>query len=153
VVDCTARITSGPIKIDDLLSESSLRPAHGAQVLFTGMVRNHNLGKQVLGVSYDAFEPLAEKVLLAIGEEARKKWGEVSIRIVHRVGRLEVGEISVAILVTSPHRKEAWGASQEVIEKLKTNAPIWKKEHYGDGESQWLKGHSLCGHQGVHANV
>ncbi|MCM2279943.1 MAG: molybdenum cofactor biosynthesis protein MoaE [Oligoflexia bacterium] len=122
-------------------------PGHGAETLFLGVVREHNLGRKVLGVSYDAFAPLAETVLREICKEARARWGEsLKFAVTHRTGRLDVGEISVAIAVGSRHRDEAYQASRYVIEELKIRAPIWKKEHYEDGESEWLKGHALCSH-------
>jgi molybdopterin synthase catalytic subunit len=134
-----------PIRLEKILTAAP-HPAHGAQILFTGTVRDHHLGRQVLAVSYDAFEPLAKKVLLEIAEDVRRTVGEeIRIDVYHRTGRLEVGEVSVAIAVSSPHRAEAYRASREIIEKLKVRVPIWKKEHYIDGESAWLQGHALCG--------
>lgn len=121
--------------------------AHGAQLLFTGAVRSRNHGRDVCAVAYDAFEPLAEKVLRQICEEARERWGAgLRFIIVHRTGKLPVGELSVAIGVSAPHRDEAYQASRFVIEQLKVRVPIWKKEYYTDGETAWLKGHALCGH-------
>jgi molybdopterin synthase catalytic subunit len=120
---------------------------HGAQVIFTGAVRTPNLGNKVLGVSYDAFEPLANRVLQDICIEASRKWGkELSMRVVHRLGRLEVGDFSLVIVVCSRHRDEAYQASRMIIEEIKNRVPIWKQEHYEGGDSQWLQGHSLCGH-------
>lgn len=120
---------------------------HGAQVFFTGAVRSRNHGRDVVAVEYDAARALGERVLCEIAEEARSKWGaSLKIAVVHRIGRLEVGEISVAIAVSSPHRDEAYRASRYVIEEIKKRAPIWKKEIYSDGETAWLKGHALCQH-------
>ena len=138
------RITETPIQIDEV-SQLLCDPACGAQLIFTGTVRNLNQGKKVRAVSYDAFVPLTEKVLREICQEARDKWA-VSVVLWHRLGRVEVGEISVAIGVSSVHRDEAYQASRQVIEELKHRAPIWKQEHYEQGESQWLQGHALCGH-------
>ncbi|MCC7441564.1 MAG: molybdenum cofactor biosynthesis protein MoaE [Bdellovibrionales bacterium] len=124
-------------------------PGHGAQNLFFGAVRETNHGKRVLAVSYDAFAPLAEATLRDICGEAAGRWGEdLRFRVLHRTGRLGVGELSVAIGVSSRHREESYQASRYVIEELKKRAPIWKKEHYEGGETEWLKGHALCqGHQ------
>lgn len=123
-------------------------PAHGAAIVFSGKVRNHNLGRTVEGVSYDAFEPLAVRTLREICREAhsrREERGALRIAVVHRLGRLQVGEISVVVAVSSPHRSEAYEASRYIIEELKERVPIWKKEHYIDGDSDWLQGHALCG--------
>lgn len=120
---------------------------HGAQNFFFGSVRDQNAGKKVTAVSYDAFEPLAEKVLQEISHEAQLKWGNaLKISIVHRTGKLFIGEISVAIGVSSMHRDESYQASRYIIEQIKKRAPIWKKEHYEYGETEWLKGHALCQH-------
>ncbi len=118
---------------------------HGAQTFFLGVVRDHNFGKRVVAVSYDAFAPLAEKTLRDICLEARGKWGAgLRFAVVHRTGRLGVGEASVAVAVGSPHRAESYEASRYVIEELKVRVPIWKKEHYENGETEWLRGHALC---------
>lgn len=123
------------------------RSSHGAEAVFFGLVRDVNLGKKVVAVSYDSFEPLAEKVFRELCDEAQNKWGaDLQIRLLHRTGTLKVGEISVAIAVSSRHRDESYQASRYIIEQLKVRAPIWKKEHYEDGETDWVRGHALCGH-------
>ncbi len=120
---------------------------HGAQNFFFGAVREINVGREVVAVEYDAFIPLAEKTLKEISEEAQEKWGQdLKISVRHRIGKLSVGEISVAIGVSSTHRDEAYQASRYIIEEIKHRAPIWKKEYYINGETEWLKGHSLCQH-------
>lgn len=122
-------------------------PRCGALSSFLGVVRNHNHGKKVVAVAYDAFEPLACEILRQIGREAQDRWGqEIGFLIVHRTGRLEVGEASVLIAAQAPHRDEAYQASRYVIEELKKRTPIWKKEYYENGETEWLKGHALCSH-------
>lgn len=139
-------ITGDRIELNAVL-ESCEEPEHGARLLFLGVVRNHNHGRKVRAVSYDIFAPLARSVFERICSEARSQWGEeLRISLVHRVGTLEVGEVSVAIAVGAAHRHQAYQASRFVIEKLKERAPIWKKELYEDGESDWLQGHSLCDH-------
>lgn len=121
--------------------------AHGGQSFFFGSVRARNAGRDVVAVEYDAAVPLAETVLREIAEEASTRWGgQFRISVFHRIGRLSLGEISVAIGVSSPHRDEAFGVSREIIEQIKIRAPIWKKEFYSDGASEWLKGHALCQH-------
>lgn len=140
-------LTQNPISLENFLDEAS-EPSHGAEVLFVGKVRNRNQGRAVLGVSYDAFQPLVKTVFQEICSEARAQWGaQLSIRLTHRFGRLNVGEVSIAIGVSSPHRDEAFQASRYIIEEVKHRAPIWKQEHYVDGDSEWLQGHVLCGHE------
>lgn len=122
-------------------------PGHGAFASFVGNVRNRNLGRDVLAVSYDVFESLAQKRLTAICEEVQQKHGpSVHLFVSHRKGRVAVGEASVVIGASTPHRAESFAACRAVIEALKHEAPIWKQEHYVDGESEWVKGHSLCQH-------
>lgn len=139
------RMTDGPLSTDSL-SRSLCRDDAGAQLVFAGVVRNRNDGRQVLAVTYDAHRPLAEKTFREIAEEACARWGaDLNIVVAHRAGRLSVGEVSVVIGVASPHRDEAYEASRYVIEQLKVRSPVWKQEHYADGDSEWLKGHSLRG--------
>lgn len=122
-------------------------PAHGAFNSFIGAVRRTNLGKDVVGVSYDVFEPLAEKVLLKLCEKVRDSYGgKINIYLAHYKGRLDVGGISVVIAVSTPHRAESFEACRTLIEELKHSAPIWKQEHYTDGDSEWVQGHALCQH-------
>jgi len=124
---------------------------HGGMNFFFGAVRDFNGGKNVVAVSYDSFEPLAEKILREISEEAKAKWGSsLRICVIHRVGKLNCGDISVGVGVSSRHRDESYQASRYVIEQLKHRAPIWKKEHYENGETEWLKGHALCQRTGAH---
>lgn len=133
--------------LEEILKNSP-SSSHGAQCIFSGMVRDHNQGKKVLGVSYDAFDPLTLKTFQTICEEAQLKWGkDLHIYLWHRKGRLAIGEISVAIVVSSRHRDESFRASRFIIEEIKHRSPIWKKEHYEDGDSQWLQGHALCSHE------
>jgi molybdopterin synthase catalytic subunit len=120
---------------------------HGAEVYFTGRVRNENQGRAVKALSYDSFVPLAEETLKVIAQESQHHWGaDLNIAIVHRIGKLELGDNAVVLAVSSRHRAEAYKASQYIISELKKRAPIWKKEHYFDGDSEWLQGHALCGH-------
>ena len=140
------RITSSPIDLAALLASHPAPSSDGAQLVFTGVVREQNQGRAVNGVSYDAYAPLAENVFREIAAEAAKRWVGTSVAIIHRVGRLGVGEVSVAVVVSSPHRGEAYSASRFAIDELKVRAPIWKQEHYIDGESEWLPGHALCQH-------
>ncbi len=120
-------------------------PRNGAESLFIGTIRDLNQGKKVLGVSYDVFEPLARQSFIDICHEAQTQWGRaLSFYVVHAKGRLDVGGIAVIIAVGAPHRDEAFKACRYVIEQVKHRSPIWKLEHYADGDSQWTKGCELC---------
>ena len=139
-------VTNAPIDLNEVMKWAP-ESRHGAGNIFLGYVRDLNLGKQVVAVEYDCFKALAEKVFAQIADEARAKWGDdTNILIMHRHGKLGIGETSIAIYVTTMHRDESYLASRYVIEEIKTRAPIWKKEFYVDGETDWVRGHALCGH-------
>jgi molybdopterin synthase catalytic subunit len=122
-------------------------PAHGGTTVFQGTVRDFNLGKSVIGVSYDVFEPLAIKSFNTLAEQAMTQWGEsMKIYIAHAKGRLNINEISIIIGVSTIHRDEAFQACRFLIEGIKHHSPIWKQEHYADGDSEWVQGHALCQH-------
>lgn len=135
------RVVRDPIDPCGLL-ESVVSPQDGAALLFWGVVRNHNAGREVGSLEYEAYAEMAERVLEEIAQEARERWATGAIAVVHRIGALEVGEGSVAIAVASPHRAAAYDASRYVIEELKKRVPIWKREGYldGTGEREWLGG-------------
>jgi molybdopterin synthase catalytic subunit len=111
----------------------------GALALFVGVVRNEHAGRSVLHLEYEAYESMALSEMQAIEREARRSWPITEIRIVHRLGRMEIGEASVAVAVASPHRREAFEACRFAIDTLKKTVPIWKKEFYADG-AVWLDG-------------
>lgn len=139
-------ITDQPIHTGELLRGHGASH-HGALVSFFGVVRDINLGRQVTGIEYDAFIPLAERTFLEFCTEAQATWGQdMHVSLVHRVGSLGIGDISVALLVSTRHRAEAYEISRYIIEELKHRSPIWKKEHYSDGSSDWVQGHALCQH-------
>lgn len=120
---------------------------HGAMDLFIGTVRNHNLGRQVVSINYDVFEPLAINIFNDICKLAKEKFtGSMKIYLSHFKGNLPVGGLSIIIAVSSPHREESFSACRYIIEEVKVRAPIWKQEHYTDGVSQWVEGHKLCQH-------
>jgi molybdopterin synthase catalytic subunit len=120
-------------------------PQNGALNMFIGRVRNHNLGRPVEAVSYDAFTPLACKIFEEICQQAiRASSYPLRCFIEHYKGRLEIGGMSVVIAVGSPHRDESFAACRSLIEELKIRAPIWKQEHYVEGDSEWMKGHALA---------
>lgn len=141
-----AEIQEQPLSADAALAHCSA-PGHGAVDLFIGRVRNLNLGRAVTAVSYDVHPLLARNVFREICQTAQAKWGEtLRVWIEHRYGRLEVGEASVVVAASSPHRDEAFRACRFIVEEMKHRAPIWKQEHYVDGDSEWVQGHALCGH-------
>lgn len=138
-----ARVVTAPVGAEQVAAALSA-PEHGAQLVFWGVVRDENEGRRVEAVTYDVHPPLAEQTFREIGREALARFGEeLRIVIVHRSGRLDVGEVSVVVAVASGHRDEAYEASRYVIEQLKVRSPIWKQEHYADGDSEWLRGHQL----------
>ena len=112
----------------------------GAVLLFLGVVRDHAHGRSVSGMRYDAYVEMARPVLTQIAEEAAQRLGTDRVAVTHRVGELEIGDVSVAIAVSSPHRAEAYDASRYVIEEIKKRLPVWKKEHYVDGSAEWVEG-------------
>lgn len=112
----------------------------GAVVLFLGVVRNHAQGRAVDGMRYEAYESMAEEVLEDIAREAATRHGVDNLHVVHRVGELPVGDVSVAIAASSPHRAEAFAASRQVIEEIKKRLPVWKREHYVEGDAAWVTG-------------
>jgi molybdopterin synthase catalytic subunit len=113
--------------------------ADGAVVTFLGLVRNHNAGRRVDHLEYEAFEPLALKAFARIDEELRARWPDARMALHHRVGRLDVGEASIAIAVASAHRAAAYAACRYAIERVKQIAPIWKREFF-DGGDVWIEG-------------
>jgi len=133
------RVTRDPIDPAALLRDT-VAPSDGAALLFWGVVRDEHDGRPVAHLEYEAYAPMAEAKLREIADEARTRWATGEISVVHRVGRLEVGEASVAIVVASPHRAEAYEASRYVIEELKRRVPVWKREGYVDGETEWVPG-------------
>jgi molybdopterin synthase catalytic subunit len=134
-----ALVTADPIDPARMLG-GALSPADGAALLFWGVVREQNDGRAVSQLEYTAYGPMAEREMLRIADEARARFGTGAIHVVHRVGRLEIGEASVAIAVASPHRGEAYEASRYVIEQLKQRVPVWKREGYVDGDTEWVPG-------------
>lgn len=130
-------VTREPIDPGRLLSGAH-GPSDGAVLLFLGVVRDHNDGRPVEGLDYEAFEAMAERELAAILHEARARWDLGETRVVHRVGSLAIGETSVATVVCSSHRAEAYEASRWIMDEIKKRVPIWKRERYLDGSADWL---------------
>jgi molybdopterin synthase catalytic subunit len=121
------------------LARQLLRGEDGAVVDFEGVVRNNTKGRATKFLDYECYEPMAVKMMAEIGREILATHAIGRIAMVHRLGRLQIGEASVAIVVTAPHRKPAFEAALEGINRLKRLVPIWKKEHFADGEV-WVEG-------------
>jgi molybdopterin synthase catalytic subunit len=130
-------IVDRPIDSAALLAEVADN-RHGATVLFIGTVRDVNDGEAVTGLDYTAYGAMADRELRSIVEEAMDRWSESDIVVEHRIGTLELGDVSVAIAAAHPHRGQAFEAARYVIEELKKRAPIWKREHYVTGRSEWV---------------
>ena len=113
------------------------RPSDGAVILFEGVVRDHNEGKAVQSIVYEAYLPMAEKEMAAVVDGVRDAYPDVAVAVVHRLGHLVVGDASIAIACASPHRAEAFEACRAVIDRIKKSVPIWKKERGPDGE-EWV---------------
>jgi molybdopterin synthase catalytic subunit len=131
-------LTRSPIPTGDLVRQQ-MASEDGAVVVFEGTVRNNSRGRKTLYLEYEAYEPMAIRKMEEIGAEVRRKFEIDHIGMMHRLGRLEIGETSVAIIVTSAHRGPAFGACQFTIDRLKQIVPIWKKEYFEDG-SLWAEG-------------
>lgn len=136
--DSSYRITGEKISASDL-AKSLQAPADGAVVTFEGVVRNHSSGRKTLYLEYEAYTPMAIRKMEEIGTEAKEKFDINSVGIIHRTGRLEIGETSVAIVVTAAHRRPAFEACHYLIDRLKQVVPVWKKEYFEDG-SVWVEG-------------
>jgi len=131
-------ITEKPIDVNKLLNDVS-DSSSGASVLFTGTVRDHNKQDKVSKLHYEAYQEMAEKILQEIENEIHAKWKINKFIAIHRTGTLKVGEVSVAVAVSSEHRKEAFEACKFGIDSIKKKAPIWKKE-FAESGAEWLEG-------------
>jgi molybdopterin synthase catalytic subunit len=130
------KITTSPIDVRDVIV-SVVTPESGGINLFLGTTRNHSSGKAVTMLEYEAYEPMALKMMNAIADDARQAWEIQNVAVVHRVGRVPVGETSVAIAVSAAHRDEAFRACRFLIDELKRVVPIWKREYFSDGTIEW----------------
>lgn len=134
-----ARLQTLPIDVAALLA-SVRADSDGAVALFVGTVRDHHRGRAVDFLEYHAYDEMAEREMSAIETEAGRRFEIGRVAIVHRWGRLEIGEVSVAVAVAAPHRAAAIDACRFAIDRLKRTVPIWKKEHFGDGSVEWVEG-------------
>ncbi|MBU8905031.1 molybdenum cofactor biosynthesis protein MoaE [Desertibacillus haloalkaliphilus] len=129
-------MTNEPISIEEVVTKVT-HPHAGAINTFIGTVRELTKGKRTLYLEYDAYVAMAEKKLAQIGSEINEKWPNTRVAITHRIGRLEITDIAVVIAVSTPHRADSYEASRYAIERIKEIVPIWKKEHWEDGE-KWI---------------
>ena len=132
-------VTTDPLDVEGLIRLASQGGGHGAVATFIGVVRDNNLNRQVTHLEYEAYEPLAVKVLEQICEEAVREWPGVRLAVHHRVGRLAIGEASIVIAAAGAHRAHAFAACRYVIERVKQIVPIWKHEFFEGGEV-WVEG-------------
>jgi molybdopterin synthase catalytic subunit len=131
-------ITTEPLDLGALVRVVEA-PGTGAVTSFLGLVRDHNQGRRVTHLIYEAYEPLAERALGRIVDETVEEWPSVAVAIHHRIGRLRIGDASVAIAAASPHRADAFAACRYAIERIKQIVPIWKHEYFEGGDT-WIEG-------------
>jgi molybdopterin synthase catalytic subunit/molybdopterin converting factor small subunit len=130
------RVTEEPLSLEAVAAEVADEGA-GAIATFTGTVRRHSRGREVVHLEYEAYTEMAEEVMAQIARDLEARYDLCAVAIHHRVGRLEIGEASVAIAISAPHRQDALAACKDAIDRLKETVPLWKKEVYEGGE-EWL---------------
>ena len=130
-------LTNQPIDPAAVLAQVATNDA-GAVVLFLGTTREFTQGRRTASLDYECYPEMAEKKLAELEAEARRRWPILGCSIVHRLGHLELGEASIAIAVSSPHRQVAFEAGQWLIDTIKQDVPIWKQENWADGTSEWV---------------
>jgi len=129
-------LTDAPID-QQALAAAVMRSSDGALALFAGVVRDHHQGRAVESIFYECWRPMAEKEMAKIDADVSAAYPDVALAFVHRLGLLQVGEASIVIACSSPHRDEAFAACREIIERVKLTVPIWKREKGPDGE-EWV---------------
>jgi molybdopterin synthase catalytic subunit len=137
MVDVMVELTESTIDTD-LVLKSVISPECGAALLFVGSTRQWTDQLETSFLEYDAYRSMALLEMQKLVEEAKERWGVKEVRVVHRLGRVEIGEVSIAIAVSSPHRAEAFEAGQWLIDEFKQRVPIWKKEHWKTAGEQWI---------------
>lgn len=120
------------------LTEAVRSHQAGAVILFLGTVREMTGDKQTVALDYDAYPEMAEAKMAELEAEVCEKWPVVEVRIAHRLGHLELGDVSVAVAVSAPHRDQAFEAGRYLIDELKVRVPVWKKENWADGSTEWV---------------
>ena len=136
VVNARAGLSAEPIDLVGLLAGAH-HPGAGAVVLFSGEVRDNNRGRAVSYLEYEAYAPLAEKMIRDILDEAKSRWSLQIALAQHRTGVVAVGDTAVVVITASAHRGEAYAANKYIIDKIKHETPIWKCEHFADGSKEW----------------
>jgi molybdopterin synthase catalytic subunit len=136
------RVTTDPLDPNELLAAVRSDDA-GAVVLFHGVARNNSDGRRVIALEYDAYPSLAEKKLREVADEVRRRYPITGIAVLHRTGRLNIGETSLLVAVSSPHRQEAFEASHYAVDRIKQIVPVWKKEIWEDGTGEWVPGYPI----------
>lgn len=137
-----AELVRAPIALDRLLADST-RADCGAVVLFLGTTRDRHQGRDVTGLAYEAYEPMALAALAALERECVERFAAASCRIVHRLGEVPLAEASVAVVVAAAHRGPAFDGARWTMDELKRRVPIWKHERFADGGSEWVEGTRL----------
>jgi molybdopterin synthase catalytic subunit len=132
-----AAVVDHPIEVERLIAEVAAG-TNGATAVFLGTVRASNEGREVTGIDYSAYTEMAAAEMQRILEEAGETHGMASAVIEHRIGTLEIGEVSIAVVTAAAHRRPALDALNYIIEETKARAPIWKLEHYSDGTREWV---------------
>jgi len=131
-------LTLNPIDVKSLIDHVTTDESGGIDI-FIGTTRNHSDGKTVTLLEYEAYEPMAFAVIEHLVEEAKRRWPLNRVAVVHRLGRVPVGEASVAVAVAAAHRNEAFEGCRFLIDMIKKDVPIWKKEFFSDGSTEWSK--------------
>ena len=134
------KVTTEPLKVQEV-NDLVKRPTDGAVVTFDGIVRNNFDGRPVDYLEYEAYAAMAEKKLVEVAAEVRQKFAVGEVAMVHRIGRLEIGESSIVIAVAAPHRHAAFEACAYAMDRVKEDLPVWKKEFFADGEAHWVNQH------------
>lgn len=135
------RLTREPIGAE-ALKRGVGYPECGGICLFEGVVRNHHGGRAVTSLTYESYEPMAERELAKLVVETQSEWADCHVLVRHRLGHLNIGDVAVAIAVFAPHRREAFQACEAMIDRIKKRVPIWKMEFYADGGEAWV----VCDH-------
>ena len=139
------RVTPDPLNTQQAI-DAVASPRAGAINVFLGVVRDNNLGREVRYLDYEAYPSMAEKVMREIAEESIQKFGFEDVAVLHRTGKLEIGETSLLIAVSSGHRAESFEGGHWLVNEIKKRVPVWKKEVWADGES-WIEGPESLGMQ------